>query len=751
MTIRDWFARHLPGGFGRSQHPVEAAAPVELPPRPTVTVTRDRALARGIVDALGAAVEPHRVCRNAWTASMALTGAPIELLLVDWRLPGPQLDRLLPVLRADDVGVSRTPVVALLPEASPDRLVATVAARVDDHVLLPLDPPTLRVRLATLDRRRRELQHLQAAGDELRRQLGLLRIASDAQGDVVWEWDPSTDRLDTSPEWDSWTGALPVRASRTLADWLRRVHPDEAERLKDILQAAAEDGSKPFEHRFRLRHADGEWRWTLARGHSTPAESGGRRRVVGLQTDLTQRDPYIATPTSRAIQDPLTSLPTRSLLLDRLEHAFFKARRDGSKGFAVLFFDVDRFKNINDSLGHLKGDRLLRQIAERVSGICRPSDTVARFGGDEFVVVVEDLPDLRAATVAADRLLKAFRVPFDLDGVEVFITVSIGIAYWNAEYSHPEEMLRDADTAMYRAKSSGRNRFSVFDEAMHAQVVATLQLENDLRRALSRSEFRAYYQPIVSLLEGRIVGFEVLARWEHPERGLLLPASFIPVAEEMGAIIQLDRAMIEQGADRLRAWQRSHRHTPPLYLSVNVSSTQFNQTDLVTHIDLALRKAGLYGRSLTIEVTESVLMENAAYAQGMLEQLRSLDIGISIDDFGTGYSSLAYLRRFGIDTLKIDYSFVSQMLQDEDSSEIVRTIATLARNLGKQTVAEGVETRSQLEVLREIGVDHVQGNFISPPLTGDRAGELLARTWDADDQLAKILEDRRAGVVASGS
>jgi len=682
---------------------------------------------------------------------MALTREPIELLLVDWRLPGPQLDRLMGVPPADPAGVPWVPVVAILPASSPDRLVAEVAARADDHVLLPLDPATLRARLATVDRRRQTLQRALATHDELRRQLERLRVASDAQGDVVWEWDPATDRLETSPEWEAWTGALPISPSRTLEDWLRRVHPEEAERLKDILQSTADDGSKPFEHRFRLRHADGEWRWTLARGHAMFPEDGERHRVVGLQTDLTQRDPYIATPTSHAIQDPLTSLPTRSLLLDRLEHAFFKARRDDSKGFAVLFFDVDRFKNINDSLGHLKGDRLLRQIAERVSGACRPSDTVARFGGDEFVVVVEDLPDLRSATVAADRLLNAFRVPFDLDGVEVFITVSIGIAYWSSDYSNPEEMLRDADTAMYRAKSSGRNRFSVFDEAMHAQVVATLQLENDLRRALSRSEFRAYYQPIVSLVDGRIVGFEVLARWEHPERGLLLPASFIPVAEEMGAIIQLDRAMIEQGADRLRTWQRSHRHTPPLYLSVNVSSTQFNQTDLVTHIDLALRKAGLYGRSLTIEVTESVLMENAAYAEGMLEQLRSLDIGISIDDFGTGYSSLAYLRRFGIDTLKIDYSFVSQMLQDEDSSEIVRTIASLARNLGKQTVAEGVETRSQLEVLREIGIDHVQGNFISPPLTGDRAGELLARTWDADDQLAKILADRRAGVPVQGA
>jgi diguanylate cyclase (GGDEF)-like protein len=750
MTIHDWLLRRLSAASGRSPRPSGGDGDADPASRATTTVTHDRSLARRIDEELGSVVQPHTVCRNAWTASIALRRRPTELLLLDWRLPSRQLGLLLDVAGRPDAGGPPIPVLALLPQDRARELVADVAGRSDEHVVLPLDPAILRARVAMLDRRRRDLDRLRATGDDVRQQLERLRLASDAEGDVVWEWEPDADRLETSSEWATWTGSASSNPSHPLSEWLRRVHPDDADRLRDLLHSAAADGASPFEHRFRLRHADGEWRWTLARGHTVTVGPDARRRVVGLQTDLTQRDPYLTTPTSRAIQDPLTSLPTRSLLLDRLEHAFLKARREQTKGFAVLFFDVDRFKNINDSLGHLKGDRLLRQIADRVRSSCRPSDTVARFGGDEFVVVVEDLPDVRSATVAADRLLKAFRVPFDLDGVEVFVSISIGIAYWNRDYTTPENMLRDADTAMYRAKSSGRNRFSVFDEAMHAQVVATLQLENDLRRALSRSEFRAYYQPILSLAEGRIVGFEVLARWEHPERGLLLPASFIPVAEEMGAIIQLDRAMIEQGADRLRAWQRSHRRTPPLYLSVNVSSTQFNQTDLVTHIDLALRKAGLYGRSLTIEVTESVLMENAAYAQDMLQQLRSLDIGISIDDFGTGYSSLAYLRRFGIDTLKIDHSFVSRMLQDEDSSEIVRTITTLARNLGKQTVAEGVETRSQLEVLREIGIDHVQGNFISPPLTGERATELLARTWTSDNQLAKILDDRRSGVAVSG-
>jgi diguanylate cyclase (GGDEF)-like protein len=469
--------------------------------------------------------------------------------------------------------------------------------------------------------------------------------------------------------------------------------------------------------------------------------------TADLQAALAERvDELQRLRRSRAVHDRLTGLPTREVIVDQLDRMCAASRGVPEQAFAVLFFDIDRFKYINDSLGHFKGNLLLGKIAERVRALCDPSMTAARFGGDEFAVVAESLVDIRAAISVADRLLSTFSIPFDLDGVEVFVTVSIGIAFWNPSYSKPEDLLRDADTAMYRAKAMGRNRYAVFDTSMHDRVVATLQLENDLRRALVRNEFSPYYQPIVDLASGRITGFEALVRWEHPERGLVMPSDFIPVAEDMGAIIQLDRYVAEQGCQQLRTWRGQFRPHKSLNLSVNISSTQFNQPDLVPQIDLILRNTGLYGKSLTIEVTESVLMENAAHAVHMLEQLRSLDIGISIDDFGTGYSSLAYLRRFGIDALKIDHSFVSRMLNDDDSQEIVRTICTLARNLGKQTVAEGVETRSQLEAIRELGVDRVQGNFIAPALPADRATDLLRRTAGSDDHLAKILADRMLGV-----
>lgn len=426
------------------------------------------------------------------------------------------------------------------------------------------------------------------------------------------------------------------------------------------------------------------------------------------------------------LRDPLTGLIGRSVLLEKMEEAFSRSRRNSALGFAVLYCDIDRFKNINDGLGHEMGDRLLCAVARRLERLARPTDTVSRLVGDEFVIVVEDLSGVRGATAVAERIRAEFEAPFDLDGHEVFASLSIGIVVWEPRYSCPEDLLRDADTAKYRAKATGRNNFVVFDEAMHTQVVAALELENDLRRAIARQEFRPFFQPIVSITQGRVVGFEALMRWDHPSRGLLEPGDFIGAAEEMGAIIQMDCWLTEEACRQLRAWQTKYRDLMPLTVAVNISPTHFLHHDLVRQIDLILRNTGLYGESLKIEVTESMLVENTEYASQMLEQLGALNIGISLDDFGTGYSSLAYLRRFEIDTIKIDQSFVSTMLEDEDSSEIVRTVVTLAKNLGKEIVAEGVETLSQFEALRALGVDQVQGYLVAYPMPADEVEVMLA-------------------------
>ncbi len=600
-------------------------------------------------------------------------------------------------------------------------------------------------RLSLIEERHRELDQMRALQRDLELDYDRFLLATGGLGDGVWDLDLTTETIHFSERWKRMLGFEPDEFEDTLEAWLSRVHTDDLGRLRAVIDAGIAGEVTVIEQRYRMQTKDGRYRWMLARGEVLADEEGKAIRVVGRQTDVDQEDETREAVRSSGLQDPLTHLPNRAVLMDRLRHAFARATRDPEQRFAVLFFDLDRFKNVNDSLGHLTGDQLLRAISHRVEKACRPGDTVARFGGDEFVILVEDIKDVRGATVAAERIQEEFRVPFDLDGIEVFATISIGIALWNPEYARPEDLLRDSDTAMYRAKSMGRNSFAVFDDAMHKNVVATLRLENDLRRALARKEFRVFYQPIVAVDDGRIAGFEALVRWQHPERGLLMPGAFISVAEEMGAIIQLDRWVTEEACKQLRIWHQKFRAHSKVTMSANLSTTQLMRPDVVAGIDLILRNSGLYGTSLKLEVTESVLMENAQYASAVLEQLKALKIAISIDDFGTGYSSLAYLRRFPIDTLKIDYSFVSRMLEDEESSEIVRTIVTLAKNLGKDTVAEGVETRSQFQALVDLDVNMIQGYFVAPPLPKEVAESLLERTAGHPNHLAKILADRMQG------
>jgi len=671
----------------------------------------------------------------------AVRDGTADVVMIDWRADAGRAEGLCDAVR-QAAGDSRVPILAIVEGDDPEMLAAAVGAGVDDYLTLPVSASLLDSRLKMLDERLRSNRHLYESHRELQTAFDRFLIASGGQHDGVWDWDIIAGTVDYSPRWKEMLGYANGEIANTPDEWFGLVHPEDRDRMRSLFEANIAGSITPLEHRYRIRHKDGSYRWMLTRGEAIRDDRGAVRRIVGRQTDITDEEDSDEELRTGSLHDPLTRLPNRAMLVDRLRHAFARAQRDPGRPFAVLFFDLDRFKNVNDSLGHLTGDKLLRAIAERVQRACRPSDTVARFGGDEFVIIVENIHDVRGATSAAERIQDEFRVPFDLDGLEVFASISIGIAVWNVNYTRPEDLLRDADTAMYRAKAMGRNSFAVFDEEMHARVVATLKLETDLRRAIARNEFQPYYQPIVSLHDGRIMGFEVLVRWDHPERGILPPGEFIQVAEEMGAVIQIDRWVAEEACRQLRIWQNMFRHTPPLTVSVNISGTQFMQSDLVTRIDHILRKTGLYGKSLTLEVTESVLMENAQYAAEMLEQLRALDINISIDDFGTGYSSLAYLRRFKIDTLKIDYSFVSRMLADEESSQIVKTITTLAGNLGKQTVAEGVETRSQLEALSEFQVNAVQGWFISPPVPADEIAKLLERTASAENHLKKILHDR---------
>ena len=556
--------------------------------------------------------------------------------------------------------------------------------------------------------------------------------------DGWWEWDVATEAVRYSARWRAMVGVDGSEAEATPAAWTRLVHPDDLAPLEDNLEAFLDGKIFDLEHGHRMRLGDGAFRWVLTRCFAFRDEAGRAERVIGLHTDVTaqmlteERLQYVA------LHDALTGLPNRALFIDRLHQAFLRVQRSPRTPFAVFFLDVDRFKNVNDAFGHLTGDRLLGSIATRLEGALRPSDTVARFGGDEFVILTEGILDAPQATAIARRIQEAFQQPFELRGSGVFISMSMGIALWSARYTSSEELVRDADTAMYRAKAMGKNRFELFDEAMHREVVAALNLENDLRRAVERQEFEVYYQPIVTLEDGRISGFEALVRWHHPERGLLLPTGFIPLAEEIGLVVQIDRWVLEEACRQLRNWQVQFRQNPPLKVNVNISGIQFARPDLITHVDHTVRKSGLFGRSLNLEITESLIMEDASYAAAMLEQLKALGIGICIDDFGTGYSSMSYLKKFDIDVLKIDQSFVARMTEDEESLEIVRTITNLAHNLGKVTVVEGVENAAQLELIRAMKPTRIQGYYVSEPVTAGDAQLMLERAFSSANHLHAV-------------
>ena len=441
--------------------------------------------------------------------------------------------------------------------------------------------------------------------------------------------------------------------------------------------------------------------------------------------DVTERQQSQARLYHEAMHDALTGLPNRPFFMQRLTAALVRHRRGEAAPPAVLFLDLDRFKVVNDSLGHHVGDELLVAVAGRLRGCVRDEDTVARFGGDEFAVLLEELDDPAYASLVAERIASAVAAPVNLSGYEVFTGASIGIAMGAEGHDRPEYLLRNADMAMYRAKGSGASRYEVFDRAMHARALARLQMETDLRRALSRGEFVLHYQPIVALSTGRMIGVEALCRWMHPEQGMIPPGDFIGTAEETGIIVPLGEWVLEEACTRLAEWRAEFAHAR-IAVSVNLSARQFAHRGLVGHVRRTLERTGLDARHLKLELTESVLMEGGGTTAAMLQELSDLGIDLQLDDFGTGYSSLAYLHRFPIGALKIDRSFVSRMLPQDPTAQLVRSIASMAKGLNLAVTAEGVETMEQLAQVREIGCDFAQGFLISRPLPAAAMRDLLA-------------------------
>ncbi|XZN96393.1 MAG: putative bifunctional diguanylate cyclase/phosphodiesterase [Microcoleus sp.] len=418
-----------------------------------------------------------------------------------------------------------------------------------------------------------------------------------------------------------------------------------------------------------------------------------------------------------ALHDPLTDLPNRTLLVERLELAINRAMRLKDYFYAVLFLDLDRFKVINDSLGHLAGDLLLTNIAQNLKNYLREADLIARLGGDEFVILLEDVTGIEEVIQITERIQKEFQNPLTINGYEMFISASIGIVLGQKNYHQASDLIRDADIAMYRAKAQGRNSYKIFDATMHTQAVNRLTLENDLRRAIEREEFVVYYQPIVDIIGDRLVGFEALVRWQHPTRGFISPLDFVPIAEETGLIVPLDSWVLQTACKQLARWQNQFPSRFPLKVSINLSAQDLRKPLLIQEIDRTIAATGLDGSYITLEITESMLIENITKTIDLLTQLKARKIQISIDDFGTGYSSLNYLHRLPADNLKIDRSFVNQMQEGNRNYQVVSTIIALSNQLGLAVVAEGIETGQQLKWLQELGCELGQGYLFSKPLS----------------------------------
>ena len=590
-------------------------------------------------------------------------------------------------------------------------------------------------------------QHLQL--HRIRRQLAerdqLFQLISENAADMIALVDCDGRRLYNSPAYQKVLGYSPEELKATSS--IEQIHPDDRARVLKAAERASLSG-RGERMEYRVRHKDGTWRTLESTASPIRNAKGQTEKLVIVNRDITERKRAEEMLVHNALHDGLTNLPNRALFLDRLQHALTLSKKRSNYKFAVLLIDVDEFKIINDSLGHTAGDELLIQIGQRlkdsvrqVDTVSRPrasevlgrptnDDTLARLGGDEFTILLDDIRDPIEAVRVAERVQAELATPFVVNHQEIVISASIGIASSTSPHTQAEDLLRDADIAMYRAKRAGKARCEVSDTAMHANAVKRLRLETDLRKALDQGEFRVYYQPIVSLQTGKITGFEALTRWQRPE-GILPPIEFIAVAEEIGLIIPMNRQLLREACQHLRSWQSEFPSSPPLTMSVNITSREFAQPDLASEIRKSLEQTGVDPGCLQLEITETIAMGDAEKSGHVLAQLKATGIGLSIDDFGTGYSSLSRLRRIPVDTLKIDRAFISHMDSDPESREIVRIIIMLAHNLGLKVVAEGAETEEHINLLKQLNCEMAQGYFFSRPADDQAMAKLLVSNHGA--------------------
>ena len=550
-------------------------------------------------------------------------------------------------------------------------------------------------------------------------------LAMQASNDGLWDWDLKTNKILYSDRWKEMLGFNDDEISDTADEWLSRVHPEDHDRVRASIDAYLEGTTSNFEIEYRIRHFSDNYLWMMAKGLAIRTSDGRATRFAGSQTDVSERKSNEEQMIHDALHDTLTSIPNRTLLLDRIRQSLVRRKRYPKTSFAIIFIDLDRFRLVNESLGHIHGDELLQLISARLKETIPISDTVARLGGDEFSILLHDINSVRDVEVIAKDIQNLFSKPFFLGDREVFASASMGIAHSDNDYKTPEEILRDAELAMYRAKREGKSQSIVFQPQFRQSSLSPIDLDTDLRRALDRDEMELHYQPIISMRDRTISGFEALLRWSHRSRGVISPNEFIPLAEETGLIYDLGQWVLGKACKQIAAWNKSKKKEDQLEISINLSSRQFSDPNLVEGIVENIEKSGFDAEFLKIEITESALMQNAQRSVSMLNQLKDLNIKVCVDDFGTGYSSLSYLHTFPIDTLKIDRSFVHDMSRNFRNMEIIRTIIMLAHNLKLDVIAEGVETGEQDAQLSALGCQFAQGFYFSRPINSSDAALLI--------------------------
>ncbi|MEA5540826.1 EAL domain-containing protein [Limnoraphis robusta Tam1] len=551
------------------------------------------------------------------------------------------------------------------------------------------------------------------------------KLALQGSNDGIWDWNVQTNELFFSPRAKEMLGYEDHEINNHLAEWEKQIHPEDRERVLKAIEDHLDQKNHNYSTEYRIRCKDGSYKWVLHRGQALWNDQGDPIRMVGSQTDLSQQQAALRERKQAeaklfyfAYHDSLTRLPNRAFFMDKLQLTLNQARQHSDHLFAVLFIDLDRFKLVNDGLGHLAGDELLIRVGQKLQHCIKSNDTLARLGGDEFAILLDKIQGISDSILVAELILATLQEPFLLEEQSVSISASIGITlshYYasNHSYKHSTDILRDADLAMYHAKHHSSLRYAIFDSKMQMNTLMRLRLENDLRAAIESSKLKVYYQPIVCFKTGKIKSFEALVRLPDPKKGLISPGEFIPIAEETGLIVPLGEWVLRAACQQLRQWQIQEGLDPNISVSVNVAGQQFSQKKIVRQVQQILQETELTPANLRLEITESAIAEHLEWVAKRLTQLQQMGIQILIDDFGTGYSSLDRLQRFPIDTLKIDRSFVSQMTSPNSNSKFVEAIANFAHSLGFSIVAEGIETLEQKQIIQQIGCEYGQGNLFS--------------------------------------